>query len=396
MSESFESPSQRRAFVQLCVSTFLLFTTGSTLALLSLVLERNGHSSREIGIVLSSPIAPVIIAILVTGRLLRSLNPLQVAFAGQVLMILSFAGFEWWIRSTVGGAICRAVFGLGFGVYFAASTFVARDMLRGPRTTYLFGLFGSMITLPNAIGPAAAEFVLDHVGLRGYFLWLSVPGLLAVAILGRLCVTHAVSRSTIVPPPVSYLSFFRSGAFRLASATNFVMGISWGMVFGYCALHLRSHGILVGAFFSSMTLAFFTTRFVLMTWIQKRPREEAVAGAFVCMALSFIALGAFPTIWTAVVAGLVFGIGYSAVSPILSVWASDVFPATSRPMAMALFNTHFHVGFFAFPIFMGSLASLQKLDRTLIALGLLSLLTAGWYSMCALRPKADAAIAPVN
>ena len=104
MSESFESPLQRRAFVQLCSSTFLLFTTGSTLAVLSLVLERSGHSNREIGIVLSSPMVPVILAILLTGRILRHLNPLKVAWTGQVVMLLSFAGFEWWISSTVGAS----------------------------------------------------------------------------------------------------------------------------------------------------------------------------------------------------------------------------------------------------------------------------------------------------
>jgi MFS family permease len=396
MNDSFESAAQRRAFVQLCLSTFLVFTTGSTLAVLSLVLERSGHSARDIGIVLASPMVAVILAILLTGKILRRLDPLKVVLAGQVVMLLSFAGFEWWISSTIGASICRAAFGLGFGVYFAASTFVARDMLKGPRTIYLFGVFGSMITLPNVIGPALAEYVLEHVGLQGYFLWLSVPALLAVAILLHLCVTHRVAKSMIVLPAVSYLSFFRSGAFRQASITNFIVGISWGMAFGYCALHLSRHGIVVGAFFSSMTFAFFTTRFVLMTWIQERPREEAIAGALACMATSFIVLGTWPTVWTALAGGLLFGIGYSAVLPILSVWASDVFPATSRPMAMALFNTHFHVGFFAFPIVLGGFAVLQQLDRTLMALGVLSLLTALWFVIRALRLRSDAAAVSVN
>lgn len=238
MSESFASVVQRSTFVLLCVSTFLLFTTGSTLAVLSLVLEKSGHSPRAIGIVLASPMVLVILAILMTGKILRLLDPLWVAWAGQLVMLLSFAGFEWCISSIVGASICRAVFGLGFGVYLAASTFVARDMLTGPRTIYLFGLFSSMITLPNVIGPALAECVLDHVGLKGYFLWLSVPALLAVLILSRLCLTSRIARSAVVPPPVSYFSFFSSGAFRQASVTNLIVGACWGMAFGYGAMHL--------------------------------------------------------------------------------------------------------------------------------------------------------------
>lgn len=65
-------------------------------------------------------------------------------------------------------------------------------------------------------------------------------------------------------------------------------------------------------------------------------------------------------------------------------------------MVEALFNTHFHAGFFAFSIVMGSFTVLQRLDRTLTALGLLSLLMAGWYSIRALRLKSDAAAVSVN
>lgn len=385
MTSAFESAQARRTFIGLCVSTFLLFTTGSTLAILSLVMQAAGHGTREISLVLSSPIVPVVVSILAAGKLLRHFDPLRVALAGQLLMLTSFAAFEWTIASTAGAALCRAVFGLGFGIFFASSTFVARDLLSGPRTIYLFGIFGGMVTLPNVVAPGLAEYYLRHFGLNDFFLVLSIPAVCASLVLAAMCRTWRSRPMATTAGDATYREIYRHRDFRSTAFANLFIGVNWGMAFGYCALHLKSHGIPVAAFFSSMTTAFFATRFILMRLLHGRSRLGIVALAFATMGIAYLLLSGAQSFIVAALAGALFGAGYSSVLPILSVQASDLFPAADRPMAMALFNVHFHVGFFAFPMVIAAMAPLRAFDTTLLVLGGLGILVAAIHARAAVR-----------
>ena len=82
-SSDYRSARSRTDFWLFCAAMFLAFLTLSTLAYLSVVLASVGMTEGQIGMVLSSPLAPVILAILLSGRLLQRFSPLSVVLCGQ-------------------------------------------------------------------------------------------------------------------------------------------------------------------------------------------------------------------------------------------------------------------------------------------------------------------------
>ncbi|MYN14485.1 MFS transporter [Pusillimonas sp. TS35] len=353
MVSPFASHKIGKQYVVLCVATFLCFLTSSTLTLLSVILHMRSFSASQIGIVLSSPGVPLLASLLVSGVLSRKFGPLRVMLAGQAITIVSFVLMEWGLAYYESAILLRASIGVGFGLYFTASMIYARQLLNdSTNLLYYFGIFTSMIPLPNALGPFVADVYLDAFGSGGFFAIMSIPCLLGIALLIWLINTEApyTPADTGVVSAGSYKRVLVSPTFLVPGAAIFLVGIMWGFAVAYMALYLKQFDIAVGLFFSPLTLLLFLSRFGLIRYLQHLSTALLSFISFGLLGVSYLLIVLSIDDTTVVLSGLTFGLGYSLAFPLFSVWSTRGVEESDRPAAIALFNAFFHGGMFMTPL----------------------------------------------
>ncbi|MBT8561291.1 MFS transporter [Polynucleobacter paneuropaeus] len=359
MTSAFANNSSQRYFSLLCLVTFLGSLSLSALIFLSALLNEDGYSQQAIGSVLSAPLVPTLIALFSTGALLQKISCIRLMIISQALMILGFIGLEYALSSSFLSTIFRGLIGFGSGFYFSASMIYVRSLLSGPKIIYFFGIYASMFPLPNAFGPIVAQWYFKNHGSDGFFLYMALPGLLALLTLIALSIIFKEFDRSSKPAAIrlhSYYQILCAKRFHTLGLGIFSIGVLWGFVTGYMALYLSQHNFSVGLFFLPMSLALFGSRFGLLGILSGFSCPVLVACSFVLMACAFALVLNLHSPIPIILAGICFGVGYSLGFPILSVWVSDSFDIDQRPIALSAFNASFYCGIFGVPSLIGLLA----------------------------------------
>ena len=362
-------------FCFFCASTFLSYVTIQSTSYLSVILSSASMTQRATGIILSSPIIPTLLAIFCAGFLIQRFSALRTAVTGQLICLVSFLSFEWTIPDFTTTLASRALMGFGSGLFFTAALVYATSKLKGPRTTYLFGIFSTMISLPAAFAPTIAEAYFNRYGTKYLFMVLSVPIFFGV-IISLLLKADVTNRETFRQSQVTYLGLLRSREVLVPVLMVAVVGLLWGFVVSFMALLLYKNNVKTPYFFSVCTIALVSSRILVLKMFTAARREYAISAGLWLMAISYFALSVFQiTIFTTVGAGLLFGMGFSFAFPVISVWISDQFEAGDRGKPLALFSACFQSGLFAAPLLVGLFSFYMSLESILSALAVLAIAT---------------------
>lgn len=389
MTKSFANDLDRHLFGALCLSTLVGSLTVSTLAFFSTLLNARGYSEQAIGLILSAPLIPTLVALFGAGAVLRKISCIQLMVIGQGLVILGFLGIDYSLDSPLVVAALRGLIGLGVGFCFSASTIYVRNLLIGPKTIYLFGIFSSMLPLPNAFGPLLAEWYFLNYGESHFFLVMALP---AIAALIALCALLKIER-----PPVSaksmtfdcYFQVLRVKIFRELALAIFCIGLMWGFVIAYISLYLFQHHFPIGFFFLPMSLALFGSRFGLLAALEGISNHILVGCSFGLIAFAFGLILAAHNSSSLIFSGIFFGVGYSLGFPILSVWVSDILDISKRPAAMSLFNAIFYCGIFTIPFAIGLLGLPPNSIYPLVFLMVLAISMGLFFSFAASQQRLE-------
>lgn len=367
------SARPKRAFYLFCAITFLSFLTTSTLSYLSVMLSSVGMLREDIGMVLGSPLLPVVAGVLFAGKLIGRYGALRIAVVGQAITLLSFLCLGIVLADPLGATIARFVLGLGFGLVFPAALVYARSLLGGPNTVYWFGIFTSMIPLPNFIGPPLAEWYFAHYGSTWFFPVFALPLVASMVLMAFVKRDVANAPSGAAGP--GYLRLLTMKSLWLPHAAIIVVGLMWGFMLSFMALFLQGQAIPVASFFTSATLAMLLSRFTIMGWLGRMPPRRVVAGGLVSMSAAYLALALMPLAAPVVLlAGMVFGVGYSTAFPILSLWVADQFPPAERGQPMAMFTAMFQASIYGVPYLVAAMSAFAiGLPQTLLVFSIMTL-----------------------
>jgi predicted MFS family arabinose efflux permease len=130
-----------------------------------------------------------------------------------------------------------------------------------------------------------------------------------------------------------------------------VVGALYGLIASYMAPLLTDKAVPIGFFFTSFTVVLFGSRFVLIGYLEAWPHRRVLAVGMLAMALAYLVVAEGSGELTVMVAGVLFGLGYSVAYPVLSVWVAEQFDPNQRTTPVALFNTMFSLGIFLTPWF---------------------------------------------
>lgn len=351
-----------------------MFTSHSGLAFLSVILREAGMDASRIGLVLSAPLVPILAGMYFSGHLSDRLGPLKVVRTGFFLMLISFISLQYTVSGFAGVMCSRMAYGFGYGIFMPAGMVYVKNRLSAHRMVYLVGVYGSMLLLPNLVGPAAMEFLYGRYGLPVLFWRAALPAAMGNALL---FLTRPEREGSLRADPGGYLGVLRRPDVRTPSLLLVVVGLVYGFVPTLMALLLRGYGVPVARFFVPFTAFLFVGRFLVLPLIAAAPRRALVGTGLFLMAAAHLTVAYLPTAAAAAAAGAIFGLGYGFEYPTLSVWLATLFNPEDRGKPVALLNMVFHTGIFLTPVLGGvvmELWSLSHMCRLLAALALGTLL----------------------
>ena len=364
----------RREYALLCLATFLIFFTNAHAALLAVVFQSHGMPLGDVGIILSSYGVPVVIFTLLTGAIAGRIGALMTLKIGVFIMVLAFVSLQWTSDAFLPALGSRVLQGIGYGLLFAPLMTYAQSRLSQQRFVYLLGFFSSMAPLAQAFGPPWADYVFFAFGDRYLFLICVIPALTGLSLLFLLR-----GETTV---PVTSLFNFRMRALKgkgVGILAVFISGSIFGYLSSFMAGTLHEKPLAIAWFFVASTGAMFTTRFLGLNHFGRFDLRVIVAAGLILMGLGFsiVALGTLAV--HIALGGLVFGVGYSVVYPVLSAWISEGLPAGERSGPQALFNAAFNAGLLLMPLPVSYLVGWFGYSGALLSLAAL-----GWAMAAAL------------
>ena len=349
----FASPIDRREYCVLVAGTFLCFSATSQLAYLSVILKQAGLPEPSIGVISAAWSVAAIVGPVLSGGLIDRYGALRTVIFGWLLILVSFAALQVSFTTTVAATVCRAVAGLGFGIFIPAGVVAVNARVAEQAQVYYLGIFSSMMYIPNLFGPVVAEGFIDHFGPNAYFLVMSIP------ILAGICVVISfVSMQSAVPPrsePASYLVLLHQPVLVVLCTAIFVSGLLWAFVSTFLALWLRQSQLDVGLFFTPFAATMIVVRFALLRFTSRTSNQAMLAFALALMGAAHLVLatGIGPT--STVAAGILFALGYSALFPTAIVWANSNVTPGMHSRTTALLNVVFNVAGVLGPVALGYL-----------------------------------------
>jgi predicted MFS family arabinose efflux permease len=344
----FRDRRARVEFAILALGTFFCFTTVSQTALLAVVMQNEGMTLPRIGIVLSAYGAAVVVFMLVAAPVAGRLGDLATLRIGIVLLAAGHLSYQLTIASFPAALLSRCLQGIGYGLFMPTAMTFAKSKLTAERFVYLFGIYASMVPLPNAVGPPLAEAYLDAFGEHLFFIVGAVPAVVA----GVLSLLLSDDRpQTKEPTALPLLQTAALSGLRQPLIAIMVVGALYGLIASYMAPLLTDKAIPIGFFFTTFTVVLFASRFVLIGYLESWSKRRVLAVGMAAMAVAYAIIAEAMGRFTVGAAGVLFGLGYSVAYPVLSVWVAEQFEPRQRTTPIALFNTMFSAGILLTPWF---------------------------------------------
>jgi MFS family permease len=310
-------------------------------------MESHGLPLAQIGIVLSAYGAAVILFMLIAAPVAARLGNLPTLRLGIVLLLAGHVSYQLTIADYPAAVLSRVLQGAGYGLFMPTAMTFAKSKLTKERFVYLFGIYASMVPLPNAVGPPLAEAYLAAFGEHLFFIAGAAPAVVAALLTLALSDARADGEHAQLP----LLQTALLPGLRLPLLAILVVGAIYGLIPSYMASLLKEKAVSIGFFFTTFTVVLFAARFTVVRFFETWTRRRVIAAGLGAMATSYLvvayAAGALPV----TVAGIAFGLGYSVAYPVLSVWVAEQFDPQQRTTPVAVFNAMFSAGILLTPWF---------------------------------------------
>ncbi len=383
----FHGARARFEFIVVSAVTFLAFLTASSTPLLAVVLSRTGMDDNAISLVLSAGSLPVAVAALFAGRLVSRCGDAGLIVLGTALIAAAQAALEVVHADTVAAIVVRALYGIGCGIVVPAGMLYAQTRLTERRYIYFFGLYSTTLLLPNFVGPGLAEFYLEHVGPRGFFVVTALPAAAAFVVMLWMMRREDGSAERSKSRPLGYLAVLQTRDAGLIYPSCLAFGVILGFTAFYLATLLEQRQIAVSWFFSSYTVLLIFGRFVALSRIQALSRDIALVAGALLQGLAFLLLWTSPSVLTTVAAGILYGLGQSVMFPCLAAWADSTVAESDRPATTALAHASFVGGTTVCGLLGGAVFTQFGIDAMVLALSVMAFIMAGMLAPRLSRPS---------
>jgi MFS family permease len=256
---------------------------------------------------------------------------------GSLLMAAGTLGFVAVDHVGLLAVALRAAQGAAYTVVFVAGAALAADLSPPARMGRTMGLFGSANLITNAIAPAIAEPLLDHVGASAVYALATATSLIAFALALRIVEPPRLATEDSDESAPLWAVLRRGRALRIVSVMG-LTGVALGTVLSFHQPMALALGVQrLRDFFIAYTAAVLFVRFGLGNLVDRTGPQRATVGALglytlVVFSMRFLgAVGLAPL-------GLAFGVAHGFFFPAALALSVADLPPAERGRMLALAN----------------------------------------------------------
>ncbi len=381
-----------RDFLLSLTGYFFLYFSVSLLFLLPLFLKQFNPSQSRIGLIMGIQSVVAIAVRPFFGRLIDVKGGRRVALLGLLLLGLSLPAFHLvrdagWLPIAL-----RALGGFGWGVSMTASIAMCSDLAPAEKLAKSMGIIGVAGLVANALGPLAAEEIINRFG----FGWLFNASLFFL-VAAAACLLGAREIVVCSEPNArkSDLRVLRAVPVALAiiiSAMPVIHGSIRGAMIYFIAVFGKSMAInRVGPFFLVFSLAAILTRFGMGDLSDRYGRKTIILPAALIIGSNLFLISQVRSFAVLVVAGFIGGLGQGLIYPALSTYIIDFMGRENKALGISLYLSLFDVGMGIGAPFFGWIADMEGYRWMYVFAGLLLFAATAVFMWKA--PKTEAAIA---
>ncbi len=279
----------------------------------------------------------------------------------KVILIIGFAIFLAAVLaynlafSVIALLALRGVQGIGWGVSTTASGTIASDVIPAARRAEGMGYYGIAATIAMSIGPALGLYLLKY---SGYTLLITVAAILAaLGFAGSFLINYEIPRKegekiknhekgvilekTAIPPAL----------------VLFFITLTYGGIISFLPLYADYRGVKdIGLFFTVYALVLLFGRPIIGKLADRYGARKFLVPGILLIAAALLLLVKASSMPVFLVIGVLYGIGFGTVQPILQALVISLAPPERRGAANATFAVAMDLGIGLGAVLLGFLA----------------------------------------
>ena len=303
-----------RDFVFICFANLLLFLNLHSLTpTLPIYIEVFGGRSDAAGFPLAAISIGAVLIRPFSGWALDRYGRKPIFLCGIILFLIPALVYIWMLPAYL-VIVMRFLQGLGWGVANNGANTVASDIIPLRRIGEGMGFFSMTLTLPMAIAPAAALWLVESYSFPTLFSL--TPFLIVFALALALLIRYPQQ----ITQKKREIVFMNKDCLKPA-IVMLMFTLPYSATLSFLPVYAREQGIqTTGLFFTAMSLTTLLIRPAVGVFIDKlgkRGYDLAVGLGSLAICISLIILAQTTVVYHIIWGGVFFGIGFGMAQPTL-------------------------------------------------------------------------------
>lgn len=289
------------------------------------------------------------------GRISDIFNRKWVQIAGFLCVSISMLGYAFatsdWMLT-----IARVMHGVGFSLSSTAGLALAADILPEKKMAQGLSYYGACATISQAFAPGLALKIIAAAGFR--VMYLTAAAVTAMAVLGALFFRYQYDQDAVAQRRAKKTKV--SDLFALEAAVPAVIAMmnsfASGAITGFIVLHATQCGVSNPSLYHTANAAMMLAcRFILGKQMSKIKPVLVVVPCGCLILCTLIVISRLSSNIGLIVAGLLFGLGYGGLQPVLQTLCIQAVGPEKRGAASGIYYLGLDTGNAFGPMLVGFL-----------------------------------------
>jgi MFS family permease len=251
---------------------------------------------------------------------------------------------------------CRVVHGVGWGASSTATGTMASDVIPAVRRTEGMGYYGIAATIAMSLGPALGLYLVKYSSYSALFTGSAL--LAAVGLVGSLFINYELSRESRPRAEIpSAKGVILEKTAIPPAVVLFFITLTYGGIVSFLPAYANYRGVEnIGMFFTVYALVLLFGRPIIGKLSDRYGARKFLVPGILTIATALLLLTQASSLPIFLLVGVVYGLGFGTVQPILNALVISLSPPERRGAANATFAMAMDLGIGLGAVTLGFLA----------------------------------------
>ncbi|ODA41879.1 MFS transporter [Desulfosporosinus sp. BG] len=269
------------------------------------------------------------------GNLLDGKGRKTILQIGNVILLISIIGYNLF-NSTSMLLILRVIQGIGWCAVSTSTSTIVSDLIPPFKRFEGIGYYGMSTSIALAIGPALGLYIVENFNYSTCYIVIAFSEIIVLALGFLLNYEQQKKGKRITKSNQSPVIFEKKAI--LPSAIFFFVAISYSGILTFIPSYAVYTGIKnISIFFIVFAAALFITRPTTGKIADRIGASKVILPGLVLIIISLLLLTKSTSLLMFLVAGVLYGLGYGSVQPVLNALVITFAPVERRGSANATF-----------------------------------------------------------